>query len=184
MGFASDVVVREIDDETWELTEALVYKGNTDTFVVKNGFRTDFASVPRAFVWLIPSYGRYTKAAILHDFLCEESKAGRFDRNDADGIFRRAMRELGVSFLRRWMMWGAVSLATQWIAIRHGHPALKRIALLIVIGLPATLFFVVPAAVITVWLLLFWILELVVWLVWRPFAKRKMDPPRFIWKMS
>jgi hypothetical protein len=73
--------------------------------------RTDFASVPRAFVWFIPRYGRYTKAAILHDYLCSVAvPAGRIGRIDADGIFRQAMRELGVPFLRRWIMWAAVRL--------------------------------------------------------------------------
>src|SRR5262245_24845797 len=153
MPFESDVVVREVDDNTWELVEPLRYVGNNDRFLVPDGFRTDFASVPRVFVWLIPKYGRYTKAAILHDFLCEESKAGRFDRDDADGLFRRAMRELGVPFLRRWIMWGAVSLATQWIKLRNRHrvPA-RRLAQLLAVALPSFLFFALPAAVVTLWL--------------------------------
>jgi Protein of unknown function (DUF1353) len=33
--------------------------------------------------------------------------AGRISRIDADGIFRQSMRELGVPFLRRWIMWAA-----------------------------------------------------------------------------
>ena len=73
--------------------------------------RTDFASVPRVYVWFIPRYGRYTKAAILHDYLCSiEVPARRISRIEADGIFRQAMRELGVPFLCRWIMWAAVRL--------------------------------------------------------------------------
>src|SRR4029079_13137851 len=132
---------------------------------VPDGFRTDFASVPRVFVWLIPKYGRYTKAAILHDYLCDEANADRFDRDDADGLFRRAMRELGVSFLRRWVMWGAVSLATQWIKLRRRHHvSAARIGQLLLVAIPSIAFFVVPALVLTVWLALFWFLELLVFL--------------------
>jgi hypothetical protein len=185
MAFESDVVVREVDDNTWQLVEDLRYVGNTDRFVVPAGFRTDFASVPRVFVWLIPKYGRYTKAAILHDFLCDESRADRFDRDDADGLFRRAMRELGVSFLRRWVMWGAVSLATQWIKLRRRHrlsPA--RLGQLLVVGLPAVAFFLVPAVVVTVWLALFWLLELIAFLALKPFSKKRVNRPRFSWRLS
>jgi hypothetical protein len=70
--------------------------------------------VPGLFTWLVPRYGRFTKAAILHDFLCDEAKEGRFIRSQADGIFRRVMRELGVGFIRRWVMWAAVRLGSGW----------------------------------------------------------------------
>ena len=185
MAFESEVVVREVDANTWELVDALCYVGNVDRFVVPAGFRTDFASVPRVFVWLIPKYGRYTKAAILHDFLCDEAKVDRFDRDDADGLFRRSMRELGVPFLRRWLMWGAVSLATQWIKLRRGQRvALGRVGQVLLVGLPATAFCILPAAVVTVWLAFFWLLELVVFLALKPFSKKRVNQPRFTWRLS
>src|SRR5688500_15722299 len=68
----SDVAVKQIDDTNWELLMPLTYQGNRDTFVVPVGQRTDFASVPRIFVWFLPRYGKYTKAAILHDYLWRE----------------------------------------------------------------------------------------------------------------
>src|SRR5947209_20335964 len=113
MPFTGDVVVRELSDadgSRWCLLEPLSYYGRRETFVVPVGFTTDFASVPQALTWLVPRYGRYTKAAILHDHLWREGAAGRFRWADADGILRRAMRELDVPFLRRWPMWGAVRL--------------------------------------------------------------------------
>jgi Protein of unknown function (DUF1353) len=185
MGFESDVSVREVDEDTWELAEPLNYVGNRDTFVVPKGFQTDFASVPRAFVWLLPRYGRYTKASILHDYLCVESKAGRFDRDDADGIFRRAMRELGVSFLRRWLMWAAVAAATQWVRIRSGKgPAPKRLGQVALIGVPSILFFALPFLTITVWLFLFWVAELITFLILKPFSKKPVNAPKLTWRMS
>jgi hypothetical protein len=67
---SSAVVVRRLDDQFWAVEQPLVYRGRRDRFTVPVGFRTDFASVPRVAVWLIPRFGRYTPAAILHDWLC------------------------------------------------------------------------------------------------------------------
>ena len=89
---------------------ALTYEGQEQLpFAVYRGMETDFASVPRVFVWLLPRYGAYTKAAMVHDLLWREYACkGRMSYRDADGVFRRALRELEVPFLRRWMMWTAV----------------------------------------------------------------------------
>ena len=106
---SADVVVRRLDDEFWGVEEPLVYRGRTDRFTVPAGFRTDFASVPRVVVWLIPRFGRYTPAAILHDWLCTVGiETGQVTSREADGLFRRIMRESGVPVLRRWLMWAGV----------------------------------------------------------------------------
>ncbi len=181
MSFFGDVVVKEKGDEGWVLVQAIRYVGNRDTFDVPAGFETDFASVPRVFVWLIPKYGKYTKAAILHDWLCDESKAGRFDRADADGTFRRAMRELGVSFLRRWLMWAAVASATLVKSRRFFD---KRTLQLVVIAIPAIAFMLIPAVVVTAWLALFWLIELAIFLVLKPFSAKRVNPPKFTWKLA
>src|SRR5690349_9717405 len=99
-----NVAVEEVDATSWRLLKPVVYQGRDQTFEVPVGFVTDFASVPNAFTWLVPRYGAYTKAAILHDFLCGGTLVSRAD---ADGIFRRTLREFGVSLLRRWIMWAA-----------------------------------------------------------------------------
>ncbi|CAN5747023.1 hypothetical protein BH24ACT4_BH24ACT4_17900 [soil metagenome] len=111
MGFVDDQAVdlRVIGDTEWELLEPLTYEGRHETFTIPAGSRTDLASVPAPFTWLVPTYGRYTKSAILHDFLW---RTGAVPRADADGIFRRSMRELGVPILRRWLMWAAVRAAS------------------------------------------------------------------------
>jgi len=107
----SRVDVQQIDDREWRLLSELRYEGKSQSFTVPVGTSTDFASVPRAFVWFLPRYGRYTKAAILHDHLWRVAVPAReLSLPDADGIFRRAMRELEVPFLRRWLMWAAVRI--------------------------------------------------------------------------
>ena len=103
------LTVRRVSDQHWEVLEPLVYRGNRDTFVVPAGFRTDFASVPRVVVWLIPRFGRYTPAAVLHDWLTSAGlRTGVVSSRDADGIFRRVMAELQVPPVRRWLMWAGV----------------------------------------------------------------------------
>lgn len=68
MGFVdAALVVEQVDAKFWRLHENVVYEGKHETFVVPKGLRTHFASVPRAFVWLLPRYGVYTRSAILHD---------------------------------------------------------------------------------------------------------------------
>lgn len=168
LGFPKDSVVDveeiEGDESRWTLLRQLDYQPlRQDPFHVPVGQTTDFASVPRVFVWLLPRYGRYTKAAILHDYLWgEEVPAGRIKRLDADGIFRQAMRGLGVPFVRRWMMWAAV----RWGALvkpdgwkdwwKEGWRVLPITLLAIPIVGP-------PAAVILVALVAFWVLEVIAW---------------------
>jgi hypothetical protein len=108
MAFSSDLVVRELGTNRWEVAADLIYDGKDEPITVPSGYETDFASVPKLLRWFIPKYGKYNKSAVLHDYLCDEARAGRFDRADADGIFRRSMRELGVGYLRRRLMWAGV----------------------------------------------------------------------------
>ncbi len=143
MPFESEsVTVRREDDTTWSVVEPLVYHGRDQTFVVRRGFVTDFATVPRAVVWLIPRFGRYTLPAILHDWLVTEGLDQRLvTSRDADGIFRRAMRELCVPVVRRWLMWTGV----RWGALVN--PRRRRGWIL---GAPAVLAITVLAAPVVV----------------------------------
>ena len=69
------------------------------------GFQTDFASVPRPLWPLVPRWGKYGKAAIIHDYCYWEQ---RYTRMRSDEIFREAMRVLGVAPWRMYLMyWGA-----------------------------------------------------------------------------
>lgn len=122
MPFTTDLVTREWAGHTWKLVHALKYQGQEDTFTIPAGFVTDYATVPDALCWLINKTGPgYTKAAVLHDWLLTELAAGAdpehgdvppANSRDADGLFRRVMREEGVPFMRRWLMWTAVRWAS------------------------------------------------------------------------
>ena len=129
MPFAGPVIA-DILTDTATLVEPLVYTGRDQTFTVPAGYVTDFATVPQFVTWLVPRMGAYTRAAILHDWLCsrldEARKSGRkgflvqgkpVTARQVDGIFRRVMRESGTPVVRRWLMWTAV----RWAAL--GDPA-------------------------------------------------------------
>ncbi|MFE3793680.1 DUF1353 domain-containing protein [Nocardia tengchongensis] len=141
------IVVEEVDAVRWRLQAPLTYRAATDVFHVPVGFLTDFASVPRPLIWLIPRYGAYTRAAIVHDYLCEHAPV---DRSDADGIFRRMLRECGVSAPQRWMMWAAVRFGG-----RMSGAGLREWLLFLLIALPAVLFLAVPFLIDSLFLLLF-----------------------------
>lgn len=164
------VSVEEIDEKYWLLLEPVIYQGAKQNFTVPAGFTTDFASVPTAFTWLIPRYGVYTKAAVLHDYLCAEKPV---NRSDADGIFRRAMRELEVSFLRRWMMWAAVRAGCKFESAGFGE-----VMLVLLVAVPSVVFLLVPVVVVVVWSAVFWIVEAVVFAGLKPFSKKQVNPPK------
>jgi hypothetical protein len=155
MPFATpSLTVRSVDARTWELVEPLAYRGRWQEFVVPAGFRTDLASVPRVVVWLIARSGRYTRAAVLHDWLVTEGiGSGAVTSREADGIFRRVMRELGVPVLRRWLMWAGVRWGALADPLRrpgwaHSAPGVLAISLVAApLVLPPALL-IVPALVV------------------------------------
>lgn len=88
----------------WNLNGDLTYTGETSVRV-PDFFDTDLASTPWFLTWMFPRYGHYTKAAIVHDYLCQTTP----DRFEADRQFRLMMANLGVSKVRRSLMWAGVS---------------------------------------------------------------------------
>ena len=55
----------------FELWEEVTYTASQgDSWVIPEGFRTDFASIPAVVSWAVPKLGAYTLAAIVHDLLC------------------------------------------------------------------------------------------------------------------
>lgn len=168
MFVSGEVVVEQAGVRSWVLRAPVVYRGHSDTFTVPAGFRTDFASVPRVFVWLLPSYGQYTRPAVLHDYLVRGQVTSRVD---ADGLFRRSMRELHVSFLRRWLMWAAVRV----VGLPR-EPTTEALGPLLVAAPLALVFVAIPGTVVQLFIVVFWVLELVVWAVRRLFGNDERRP--------
>jgi hypothetical protein len=131
-----ELSVRAVSDRIWMLLGPLRYLGAVETFTVPAGFLTDFASVPRAVTWLIPTTGRYTLAAVLHDWCCAIGiPTGVISSRDTDALFRRVMREAGVPRARRWLIWAGVRWGAAGNPVRRpgwwrDAPAVLAISLL------------------------------------------------------
>lgn len=64
------------------------HEGSGDTIEVPSGFITDFASIPRVFWVILPKWGRYGNASVVHDYLYFTKERSR---KEADDIFYEAM---------------------------------------------------------------------------------------------
>jgi len=171
MPFLGEVVVSPIPPEgkRWKLVQPLEYQGRHDLFTVPAGFETDFASVPRLVVWLLPRYGRWTPAAILHDYLWHLARSRQLPKVDADAIFNRALRELKVPFLRRWLMWTAVRWAagpSSWL-----DGGIVSFAKMVVIAIPALALVAIPAFFVLVAIIIGGLAELIAYLPLRVFHR-------------
>src|SRR5207244_8687600 len=82
--------------------------------VVWTDFVTDLASVPWPFWWLVASYGRHTRAAIVHDSLVGRGARIHVPRKTADHIFLVALEDDADgkhgSYVRHQLTWVAVCL--------------------------------------------------------------------------
>jgi hypothetical protein len=108
-----------VDEFCWRLERELVYQDDLGapgtSITVPAGFITDGASIPRPLWWLLPTWGRYSRAAVIHDYLCTLVRRGKAHpqaptRKAADAVFYDALVVCGVSRLVRWAMWIGVRI--------------------------------------------------------------------------
>jgi hypothetical protein len=104
------------DGKTWVIMRDFGYEvgaeGSGDRIDVAIGFQTDFATVPRPLWIVLPKWGRYGNAAVIHDWLYWKQDR---PRAAADGIFFEAMSVLGVGAPARYTLYGGVRLFG-WLA--------------------------------------------------------------------
>jgi hypothetical protein len=108
--FTEELLVSPLPDgRTWVIRRDFGYdveeEGSGNTINVPIGFKTDFASVPRLLWSIIPRWGKYGNAAVIHDFLYWEQDRAR---EESDRIFLEAMRVLTVSVFMRTLIYLAV----------------------------------------------------------------------------
>lgn len=99
-----------IKDRPWELLQNFRFYSAIlgKVITVPKGYRTDFASVPRFFWRIIPPYGRYAKAAVAHDWLCDLRGSTGIDSATTHKVFLEAMEILEVPAWKRTVMYRAV----------------------------------------------------------------------------
>jgi hypothetical protein len=115
--FTSTLLVSPLSDgRTWVLMSDLGYdvgsEGSGDHIDVSIGFQTDFASIPRPFWIILPKWGKYGNAAVVHDWLYWTQAR---PRRAADEILLEAMGVLGVGSITRYAIFWAVR-AFGWFA--------------------------------------------------------------------
>jgi hypothetical protein len=102
------------DGEYWFLRHELryeVWESGGLTVPVPEGFVTDFASIPRPFWSILPTWGQYGPASIVHDYLYWDQ---RCTREQADAIMLLAMEDSHVSRLRRLLIFWALRMGGAW----------------------------------------------------------------------
>ena len=148
MPFARRPVLRYVGRGWYESLHPVEYVGATDAITIPAGTRTDLASVPRIFWWLLPPTGVYEDAAFVHDVGCNQLRDGTcaLTSRDVDGLFRRIVREdqeaeprrhRGVDVATRWWLWSGVRLGA--LANPHRRSQWWRDGWLALLILAATL---------------------------------------------
>ena len=101
-----------VDERSWVLLEPYVRDTSLGTIAVPAGFRTDLASTPWQVWKRYPKLGKWTGAAVIHDWLYRE-RPHSVSREQADAVFLELLRQDGVPIHRaRWMhtqvrLWGS-----------------------------------------------------------------------------
>src|SRR5262245_50408201 len=105
---AIDINVR-FNPETgqWVLSEPYVRETSIGTIEVPAGFVTDLASTPGQVWHRFPPWGRWSGAAIVHDYLYATRPNG-IDRETADKVFLELMRADRVRYGDYSIMYSAV----------------------------------------------------------------------------
>ena len=106
------------DGRKWRLFKEFTYhigsEYSNDYVHVPTGFITDFASVPWVLWAWLPSWGKYGKAAVVHDYLYQTSQRSR---KEADDIFYEAMLVGGTKRWKAKLMYYGVRFFA-WLAWR------------------------------------------------------------------
>lgn len=91
------VTLTYLKDDLWEVHVPLFYEltkyQTKGLIVIPKGFVTDLASVPRIFWAIFPPFGKYARAAIIHDYMAGSSS---YTKDEAHRVFRDVMLEDGV----------------------------------------------------------------------------------------
>lgn len=90
------LILDQISNGKAILLEEYVYDINGYLIRVPKSFITDGASVPKSLQWLYNPFGKYIKAAVIHDYLYSTYNNTGINRTLADKIFRHIMQETGV----------------------------------------------------------------------------------------
>jgi len=91
------IVSPQPNGKDWKLARSFTYhigsKYSQSYIRVPAGFITDFATIPKCFLWWLPYWAKYQKAPVIHDWLYNVKKimGNPITQKKADDIFLEAM---------------------------------------------------------------------------------------------
>lgn len=94
--------------DSFILLESYTREINGFPITAPKNLKTDLASIPGVARIFFKTFGKYTNAAIIHDYLYSELNNTGINRLLADKIFLHIMREDGVSKISSLIMYKAV----------------------------------------------------------------------------
>lgn len=123
--FTGALTITELDAGRglWRLEQELPYEvgseGSNRWVIAPAGMTTDGATT-MLFRPILPAWGTYSRAAVIHDHLCDLLRAGSPHPEaptyaTAARVFREAAKVTGTSLPVRWTMWAAIRV---WFALR------------------------------------------------------------------
>lgn len=95
------------DPENWTLEQPYERATSIGPVVVPQGFVTDLASTPNTVWSALPRWGRWSGAAVIHDFFYRTKPAG-LTRYRADRVLLELMRADGVRYGDSMLIFKAV----------------------------------------------------------------------------
>lgn len=112
MGFSKPTLKCETSDgRMFTLLEPLVYTAKSgEVIIVPVGATTDGASTPKVIWNIIPPFGTYWLAAVLHDYLYRVTKRLK---NECDSLLLEAMESMGVDLVLREAIYEGVHFGGQ-----------------------------------------------------------------------
>ena len=102
-----NLVYDPADPDVWTLAQDYTRETSLGTVTVPAGFVTDLASVPNQVWHAFPKFGKWTGAAVIHDFLY---------RTQPDGISRDSSRPSVQGFVEigRRTLWHGAVISIGW----------------------------------------------------------------------
>nr|DAT06676.1 MAG TPA: Protein of unknown function (DUF1353) [Caudoviricetes sp.] len=104
----SKLILKPLSNGKAILLEEYIYEINGYLIRVPKSFITDGASVPKSLQWLYNPFGKYIKAAVIHDYLYSTYNNTGINRTLADKIFNFVMKETNVDVRTRRKFYAAV----------------------------------------------------------------------------
>ena len=121
--YTAPLTITELGGRRWRIERDFTFYSEglyNITITVPSGFVTDGASVPRVFWSLLPQWGKYSRAAVIHDFLLDQisptvsDTSYRYQRKLADKIFLEAMKVSKVNIATRNILYYSARIFGIW----------------------------------------------------------------------